>query len=526
MRIGGLASGMDIDTLVSDLMKAERMPLDKLTQKKQLLEWQRDDYREMNKLLADLDKFIFDGVFRQATYTKKTVTSSNENAVSVKNINATSNLTATISVTDVAEAAYMNSADTIVASGKTLDPNATLNSQKDNFVNGLGAATSFTIQSIKSDGTLSDPVTISFDPAVDSLNSVLEKINSSEAGVTAFYDSQTGKVSISAKNTGDVGGDRDDTAGNAVGTAQPEIKLSGAFLTTTLRLDADNITAESNARGKEGKNASFTINGLSTTRSTNTFQINGFEYTLKAKTTSDVTISSSTDVNGIYDSIKSFVDKYNETISKINGEITEARYRDYQPLTDEQKEAMEDKQIEMWEEKAKSGMLRNDSILSSGLNKMRLDVYSRVGNDNDDVNDDYDQLSEIGITTSSNYLDRGKLIIDEDKLKEAIGKDPNAIYKLFTNDGSTFESKGVARRLRDTIKETIGKVEERAGNSLWTNQKFTLGRNLDDIEDQIDRFEDRLTRIEDRYWRQFTAMEKAIQQSNSQSMYLMQQFGM
>jgi flagellar hook-associated protein 2 len=517
MRIGGLASGMDIDTLVNDLMKAERMPLDKLTQKKQLLEWQRDDYREMNKLLADLDKFIFDGVFRQATYTKKSVTSSNESAVSVKNINATSNLTSTIKVDQLAEAAYMNSKDTIIGAGKTLDPNATLNSQAANFANGLGA-NSFTIQAIKSDGTLGSAVTITFDPAVDSLNSVLAKINSSEAGVTAFYDYDAktgkGKVSISAKNTGDVNG-------------QPEIVLNGAFLTSTLNLHGDSSAAagDTPSAGRVGKNASFTINGLQTTRSTNTFQINGFEYTLKSVTASDVTIQSSTDVDSIFNSIKGFVDKYNEIISKINGKIMEERYRDYQPLTDEQKKAMEEKQIEMWEEKAKSGMLRNDSILSSGLNKMRSDVYSRVGNDSDDVNNDYDQLSEIGIKTSSNYLERGKLIIDENKLKEAISKDPNAIYKLFTNDGTTFESKGVARRLRDTIKETIGKVEERAGKSGATNQNFTIGRNLNNVDKQIDRFEDRLKQIEDRYWRQFTAMEKAIQQSNSQSMYLMQQFG-
>ena len=78
MRIGGLASGMDIDQLVGDLMKAERMPLDKLTQKKQYLEWQRDDYREMNKSLLELDTLIFDGVFKQGSYAKKTVSVSSK----------------------------------------------------------------------------------------------------------------------------------------------------------------------------------------------------------------------------------------------------------------------------------------------------------------------------------------------------------------------------------------------------------------------------------------------------------------
>src|SRR4051812_20889711 len=53
MRISGLASGMDIDSIVSDMMKIKRMPLDKLKQQKQTMEWQRDDYRAMNTLLLD-----------------------------------------------------------------------------------------------------------------------------------------------------------------------------------------------------------------------------------------------------------------------------------------------------------------------------------------------------------------------------------------------------------------------------------------------------------------------------------------
>lgn len=71
MRIGGLASGMDIDKIVGDLMKAERMPLDKLTQKKQYLEWQRDDYREMNTLLQSLDQTIFNNVYLQKSFIAK-----------------------------------------------------------------------------------------------------------------------------------------------------------------------------------------------------------------------------------------------------------------------------------------------------------------------------------------------------------------------------------------------------------------------------------------------------------------------
>jgi flagellar hook-associated protein 2 len=523
MRIGGLASGMDIDTLVGDLMKAERLPLDKMFRNKQTLEWQRDDYRSMNSLLKELDTSIFDGVFRQATFSKKTVTSSNEDAVTAKNINSTSNLNATISVTQLAKAAHLyGGAD--IRSNTNFDPNAKLSDQITAGNIQDFTTSSFTIQSIKADGTLGEAVSFTVDPSKDSLNSLLDRINNdSKAGVTAFFDSQTGKISMTAKNSGDVAGDA-------------EIKLldtSGTFLTNVLKLPGDNLTLDIDSDSDgiydtasgAGKNAIFTFNGLATERSTNTFTINGFEYTLKATTTTDVNITSATDVDSIFDSVKSFVDKYNEIIGKINDEISEERYRDYAPLTDEEKEVMEDRTIELWEEKARSGMLRNDSILSSALNSMRVDLYSRVGTDTDGVNDDYDQLSEIGITTSSNYLAKGKLVINEAKLKDAISKDPNAIYQLFTNDSTTYESKGLARRLRDTISSTMSKVENRAGNSLKTNSQFTIGKQLISFNDRINAFEDRLIQIEDRYWRQFTAMEKAIQRSNEQSVFLMNSFG-
>ncbi len=529
MHISGLASGMDIDKMVSDLMKAERMPLDKLYQKKQLLEWQRDDYREMNKLLSDLDTFIFDGIYRQSTFIKQTVTSSNEAAVSVKNISSTSNLTSTIKVTQLAENAYMFGSDAV--GNASFDPTQTLLSQDSKITKNNGYILSsgtkeIRIKAIKSDGTMpTDWTRIEFDPNVDSLNSLIDKINKSQAGVVAFYDSQTGRVSLTAKNTGDA----------AEGAEIVIDAAADTFLIDVLKLSEDSDTAADSTTtdptdinktvnlGKKGKNAKFTINGLPTERSTNVFQINGYEYTLKETTASEVTVTSSTDVDTIFNSIKAFVDKYNEVIGKINAELKEARYRDYPPLTDEQKQSMTEKQVELWEEKARSGMLRNDLILSSSLNKMRMDLYTKVEGSN--ITSGFSQLAEIGITTSSNYLDGGKLIINETKLRQKIQENPDAIYRLFNNDSTNYSEKGIVSRLRDTIKNTIGQIEQKAGKTIWSNQQFSIGRSLNDVNDQINRFEDRLKQIEDRYWRQFTAMEEAINQANQQGAYLMNAFG-
>ncbi|WP_113930738.1 flagellar hook-associated protein 2 [Bacillus sp. P14.5] len=502
MRIGGLATGMDTDQIVKDLMKAEKLPLDKMEQKKTYMEWQRDDYREINKELFDFSNSIFDGVMKQSTFTQKTVNISNPDAVSIRNINSTSDFSGTLNVESLATAARMISSQGLKdKDGADLDTTKTLSE-----LFGTADGEEMIISAIGADGQMKEhKVELEADMT---FNSLVSKINR-ETGVSVFYDSHSKQMSLTAKNTGNIEGGA-------------EISLSGSLVADYFNMDADSDAAVTSNRGSAGTNAVFEYNGLSTERTSNTFTINGFELTLKDATTSPVTFSSATDTDKVLEKIVKFVDDYNKLIEKVNGELGEKKFRDFQPLTAEQKEAMEEKEIELWEEKARSGTLRNDSVLSSAMNKMRTDLYTPISGGTSETN----QLAQIGIKTSSNYLDRGKLIIDENKLKEAISKDPNAIYELFAKNGETDGEKGIARRLRDTIGSTMDSIEQKAGKLTSTNSTFTLGRNLDSIDNQMTRFQDRLGQIEDRYWRQFTAMEKAIQQANSQSSYLMQQFSM
>ncbi|MED4877401.1 flagellar hook-associated protein 2 [Anoxybacillus geothermalis] len=491
LRISGLASGMDIDKIVSDLMKAERMPLDKLKQKKQLLEWQRDDYRAMNTLLQGLDDYLFSNITLQSSMLKKTVSSSNESVVTATAGSSAANVATTMQVNQVATSAVWLS-------------DAAVRVDKASF--SVAADVTLTINVTNGDGTTKQAaITVKKGTTLDG---VIAQLNSNlDLGVSAFYDEQTGRVSIMKKEMG----------------AQASLVLADQATADFFaqKLGFTGAAAGQDLTGKTaGQDAQVTLNGLTTTRSSNTFTINGVTYTVKG--TGTATVSVSTDVDAMVNAIKGFVDKYNEVIAKINAELKEERYRDYPPLTDEQKEAMTEKQVELWEEKARSGMLRGDSILSSALSQMRMDLYTKVEGAN--IPSGFSQLAQLGITTSSNYLDGGKLIIDETKLREKIKENPEAVYQLFNQDSTNEAEKGLARRLRDTIKETIGKIEQKAGKTIWTNQQFAIGRDLIQINDQIDRFEDRLKLIEDRYYRQFTAMEEAIQRANQQSMYLMNAF--
>ncbi|WP_338751546.1 flagellar filament capping protein FliD [Bacillus sp. FJAT-52991] len=340
----------------------------------------------------------------------------------------------------------------------------------------------------------------------DSMDSVIKKVNSSNVGVSLMYDDFSQQMTLMRTATGDFNKD-----GN-------EIFFSGALMEKTFQFDPNSTPTI------KGENAKFTINGLETERSSNNFTMNGVTFTLKQTFTDEVKVNVSNDSEKVFENIVGFVNEYNELIEKIQNKTTENVYRKYQPLTDEEREAMTEKQQELWDEKAKSGLLRRDPILTSALSEMRLDLSAPVKNDN--VSSAYNSLAKIGITTTSNYMEGGKLVIkDEQKLREAIEKDPAAVESLFIANGTDESQKGVIHRLYETTNNAMEKIRVKAGNKHSTNQQYSLGRSLDTMNKQIARFEDRLVQVEQRYWNQFTAMEKAIQRANEQSAYLMNAFG-
>lgn len=342
----------------------------------------------------------------------------------------------------------------------------------------------------------------------ESLNSVMSKVNNSKLGVTMFYDSYSDKVTMTRKETG------------VYNENGQEIEFTeGDFLTQVLGFQ--NITPDTPGNYVKAENATFTVNGLETSRQSNTFSMNGVTFTLKKTTDTPVTININNDNDALYENIKNFVDKYNELVEKIEKKLSEPKYKDYLPLTDDEKEELSETQQEKWENMAKSGILRNDSILSGLVTQMRTAIYSGVNQD--DLDSAMKSLSAIGITTTADFT-TAKLEINESKLKAAIEKDPNSIELLFNGTGATDGQKGVIQRLYDKVNATMDQLKERAGNSYSVNNQFTIGRQLDDLDDRIERFEDRLADLETRYYSQFTAMEQAIQKANSQAAYLAQFF--
>src|SRR5699024_6940441 len=173
-----------------------------------------------------------------------------------------------------------------------------------------------------------------------------------------------------------------------------------SFFTDILKLDTTNE--------KSGTDAVFEYNGIEMTSTSNSYNINGMQVNFQSEGTAILNVQN--DTQSTVDSIMSFVDKYNEVVEALNETQQEERHRDFPPLTEEQKEDMSEKEIELWEEKAKSGILRGESTISNGLFDMRRSWYAGV-----ETGGEYTSLTQLGITTSKKYLDGGKLEVDIEK---------------------------------------------------------------------------------------------------------------
>ena len=175
----------------------------------------------------------------------------------------------------------------------------------------------------------------------------------------------------------------------------------------------------------------------------------------------------------------------------------------------------------MWEEKARSGLLRSDSLLEEILTDLRKVVTETV-----EGIGSLDSLYDLGISAGSYLTNKSRILkIDEAKLREAIEKDPEAVAKVFLKESDNEKEKGIMVRLYDKIGKGINKITAKAGNATSTYDQSTIGKTIRDIDDYIATLEERLLRIEESYWRRFTAMERAISSMNQQSSWLAAQLG-
>jgi flagellar hook-associated protein 2 len=508
MRISGIASGLETDTMINDLMRAERLPIERLLQQRQLLQWQQESYRDLNKNLFQLRDQLFD-LRLEGNYNLKTATSSKD-SVAVTASGAAINGTYEVNVTSLAAKASKASTEglTPLYNAET-GKNLTLYEQFTAELQARGITEG--AEQTEISFTLNDKE-FTFDVFNSNINSIVSAINVEDIGVKATYDSIHNRFFLSSTETGYQATIK--VSDDQFGFLAASTDSGGSPLSSMLKLD---IAVGETYRGKDAVFDFDDAKGL--TSATNSTTINGVALTFQDEGTARITVSS--DIDGVFNRIKDFVDSYNEIVNNINGKLGEKRQRDFPPLTDAQKNDMTEKEIEAWEEKAKSGLFRADSILINLASNMRRVLSDQVKG----LDGSFSTLAQIGITTGA-WQEGGILHIDEDKLKGALSEDIDSVMQLFTNASDDPSQKGISRRLYDSVAAGIVKITEKAGasSSLSVVDDSFIGERIKNLNNSINLWEDRLIQIENRYWRQFTAMETVMNQMNNQSMWLMQQF--
>ena len=370
------------------------------------------------------------------------------------------------------------------------------------------ALENFTVNGAKIDN-------ITADTTVDGLLTAIN--NNEDAGVTATYLGSENKFVLSSNEKGEgrtisLGADPNDT------TDVANIIFGG--------------DKKESHDGTDGE-MSILYNGVKTTitSSSNTFSIDGLD--IKATNTFDtgsataeggVSFTASADTEKVTETVKKFIEAYNAMIDEVRTQVTTKPDSNYGPLTEDQKNEMNETSIKNWEDKAKEGILYNSSALKD-LDNATQGIFSSMMMNGVS----YDDLEKIGISFSDDYTAGGKIVFDEEKFKTAMDSDPEKVSDLFTG------THGIVNTIDSTLSTYATRYASKNGNSYGVlieeagSEKLSLTltnnsiyKELKDMQETITNLQSQLSAEQDRYISQFTQMERLINQMNSQSSYLSQ----
>lgn len=341
------------------------------------------------------------------------------------------------------------------------------------------------------------------------VNDLLSAVNKSKAGVTMTYSALTNSFDLTANDLGSAG----------------TINIKGNDFTDKLGLTDGGSTVNYT----RGENAVFSINGETIYHNANNYTIDGTTFSFEDDISlgETYTVGLSKNYDDIKQSIKDFVKDYNQLIDDIYGHIGTAPVRDeknnlYEPLTDAQKEEMDDKDVEKWETAAKKGVIYNDSTVTMIMTKLRSALYGTVDGENGKFG-----LFSMGIKSSTDYTEHGKLEIDEDTFDAAFDKYADEITELFTGTNGIMKKvneviDGAVKTSGTTKGTLIKKAGLEKGNTATDNYIY---RQMKSVKDRISTLQDRYDAKEEYWWSVFTNLESMTAKFNEQSSYLSSYFG-
>ena len=473
IRITGMNSGLDTESIITELVKAQQTKVDKVKKQQTAHQWKQDAWKELNSKIYKLFNNTLNNMRLETDYSKKTTDVSNSSVAEVITSSNAINASHDLKVVELASTAYMTSdavSNAVSGSTKLTELGMT-----------QGQKIKLQVGNEEKEIEVSDNMTI---------NGFVSKLK--EAGLEASFDAKNKRFHIAAKESG--------VAGNF------------KFLNTG-DADLNKLGLKTTGEGyKPGKDAEIELDGIEYTSSTNTIEVNGLTITAKAKTAADTSVALTTrqDTDGIYDIIRNFFKEYNSLINEMDKLYNAESTKGYEPLTDEEKDELTDSEIEKWETKIKDSILRRDSNLSTISSAMKNIMLQGAS-----VNGKQMYLSDFGIETLGYFTaadneknayhisgdeDDSAVSSKENQLKAMIASDPNTVISFFTK---------LSQNLYAELNKQSRSIDGiRSFGSFYDDKRMKDEYNS--YATKIKKQEDKLTAMQDRWYNKFSAMETAL----------------
>lgn len=464
LRITGMSSGLDIDSLVRDLtinFTNKKTSVEKAQTK---LQWKQDAWKDMNLNIYNFYSNSLSKMRFSQNYNKKVAEISEEKIVDItvdENVNlGTHNLI----VEQTAQCGYLT--------GKELNNNVNSDTLISSMITIPREGTRLNIN-----GTI---IEVTEDTTIGSLVKEINQV----FGVGMSYDNNNHRFFMNSSETGEendfsIGGNHDLLDALGLGEGSTRIKA---------------------------KNAKIKLDEVEYENSSNFFKINGVSITTKKITSKDgTTINIVKNNSANLEIVKNFIENYNSILVQMQTSYNAESASKYNPLSDEEKEIMTDSQIEKWEQKIKKGILAKDNTLSSLISIFKNSASKAYKIDGEKLS-----LYSLGIS-SGEYLttdknERGKLNIDEDKLNKVLQENPDKVQKLLTCFADD-----LYKELSNQTKST----ELRSAFKFYNDKQYA--KENENYNKKINELEKKLQKAEDKYYKQFSLMETMLSKLQTQN---------
>ncbi|MCR4833789.1 MAG: flagellar filament capping protein FliD [Butyrivibrio sp.] len=538
IRITGMNSGLDTESIITELVKTKQTKVDKIKSDQKKFEKKQDKWKELNTKVVSFYKGKLSNMRFESAFNKKTTTVSNSDAATVVTGSGAMNAQQNLSIKNLAKSGYLTGGKVAREDGNDLDTETTLSNL------GMKSSGKMRIYFGETSGDKSGQEYVDIEVNKDdSIQAFVNKINSAESAsgykVNASFDTTNGRFFLASAETGAAQNFYIDDMPHGYTLDEEENKIAvnttgGEFLSvsnlsmlglTTAKSwkddGSDEITTNTaTATYQEGADALITLNGVEYTNNTNTFEINGLTITAN-QVADDIILNTKNDTSGVYDMIKGFLKEYNELIKEFDTLYNADSSDDYDILTAEQEEEMTDTEIEEWNKKIDEGLLSKDSTVGrirQAMKGVMLQTYDLTNKKGESV---IASLSLFGIATGSYFgtdaNERGMYHIDgdsddestssnEDKLNALIASDPDLVMNFFNKLSSDLYSK-----LGDMMKSTeFSSSFTIYDDKLMKTQYNTFSQRLEDAQNE-------LTDLEDYYYDKFASMETALSKLDGSS---------